>query len=69
MRTGKETQAPGSILQEKSLYVELMEFINNRTIFKAYFNQSVTKQDPMEPSLDRPPPPRPLLKFLSEVPR
>ena len=40
MRTGKETQAPGSILQENSLYVELMEFINNRrTIFKTYFNQ------------------------------
>jgi len=40
MRIGKETQAPGSILQDNSLYVELMEFINNRkNIFKTYFNQ------------------------------
>ena len=29
-----------SILQDNSLYVELMEFINNRkNIFKTYFNQ------------------------------
>ena len=38
MRIGKEL-APGSILQENSLFVELMEFINNRrSIFKANFN-------------------------------
>ena len=38
MRIGKEL-ALGSTLQENSLFVELMEFINNRrSIFKVYFN-------------------------------